>query len=247
MKLFLYFFAAAFFLTSFILPCKKNYPLIKITFSNSVKGECIVLDSQYVNPFKEPYTISKLKYYISDFSFINAKGKVIAEKDGYHLITEGANETNSFSVAVKPGNYKAVSFLIGVDSIKNISGAQAGALDPLNGMFWTWNTGYIMFKIEGNSPKSNIGDNKFEYHIGGFSGSNNVLRHVERKIMPLKITKNSNTEVIIEADINKLWDSENKIKIAETPVCTTPGKTATGIANNYSKIFDVRYITEHHK
>ncbi|WP_316930094.1 MbnP family protein, partial [Hymenobacter sp. IS2118] len=36
------------------------------------------------------------------------------------------------------GDYQSVSFTVGVDSARNVAGAQTGALDPNNGMFWTW-------------------------------------------------------------------------------------------------------------
>ena len=57
---------------------------------------------------------------------------------------------------------------LGVDSVLNYNGVHEGALDPINGMYWTWQTGYIHCKLEGNiicdsSRKS------FEYHIGGYS------------------------------------------------------------------------------
>ena len=57
---------------------------------------------------------------------------------------------------------------LGVDSVLNYNGVHEGALDPINGMYWTWQTGYINCKLEGNiicdsSRKS------FEYHIGGYS------------------------------------------------------------------------------
>ena len=51
------------------------------------------------------------------------------------------------------GNYNSLSFLLGVDSMHNVSGAQTGALDPANDMFWTWNSGYVMAKMEGASPR----------------------------------------------------------------------------------------------
>ena len=226
---------------------------IKISFTNTVRGKPLVLASEkYTNQYivdrvaqNEQYTITKLQYYISNISFTNSRNKVVAENDSYHLISEvedGVNE-NSFSFALKPGTYKSVSFLIGVDSIKNISGAQTGALDPLNGMFWTWNTGYIMFKVEGTSPQNNIADKKFEYHIGGFRGPNNVLRRVELRIAPsLEIKKESDTELVVEANLSKLWSDKNPFRISEIPICTSEGSTAAKIADNFSKIFELRQI-----
>lgn len=72
--------------------------------------------------------------------------------------------------------YDSITFLIGVDSLHNVSGAQTGALDPVNDMFWTWNSGYVMAKLEGNSSSSPQMNQKFEYHIGGYSGKHNVVK-----------------------------------------------------------------------
>jgi hypothetical protein len=49
-----------------------------------------------------------------------------------------------------------IRFLLGVDSARNVSGIQTGALDPARGMFWTWNSGYVMAKIEGSSPSAHV-------------------------------------------------------------------------------------------
>ena len=38
---------------------------------------------------------------------------------------------------------------LGVDSVLNYNGVHEGALDPINGMYWTWQTGYIHCKLEG--------------------------------------------------------------------------------------------------
>jgi hypothetical protein len=61
-----------------------------------------------------------------------------------------------------------MEFMIGVDSARNNSGAQTGALDPTNGMFWSWSTGYIMAKFEGTSAQSPAAANALKFHIGGF-------------------------------------------------------------------------------
>ncbi len=75
-------------------------------------------------------------------------------------------------------------FLLGVDSLHNVSGAQTDALDPAKDMFWTWNTGYVMAKLEGNSPSSALVNNKYEFHVGGFSGKYNVLKKILNLLFP---------------------------------------------------------------
>ncbi len=245
-------FVVALSLSSFLCEAQKK-GRIKIKFENDERDESLFLGSHYTNSFNEEYTVTKCQYYISNILLKNNHNKIISEKDSYHLITEernhlwqnqdsAFNQLNSFSFDVKPGIYESISFLVGVDSIKNVSGAQAGELDPLKGMFWTWSTGYIMFKLEGTSPQSNIIDNKFEYHIGGSNGNNNVLRRVELPLQSLKIKKGNHAEIVITAHIDKLWQSVNNLKISETPVCTSAGKMAAAIADNYSKIFSIDII-----
>ncbi|MEP6628627.1 MAG: MbnP family protein, partial [Ginsengibacter sp.] len=140
---------------------------LKVTFVNTANGKVITLrDSVYKNAFGEEYSINKLKYYISNFS---VPGSGIAfEMDPYHLINASEESNNSFEISLSPGKYKSISFLLGVDSARNCSGAQSGALDPTNDMFWTWNSGYVMFKLEGTSAASKADLQRIEHHIGGY-------------------------------------------------------------------------------
>ena len=130
--------------------------------------------------------------------------------------------------------------MVGVDSARNVSGAQTGALDPAKGMFWTWNTGYIMAKLEGNSPASPTGI--FEYHIGGFKQNESVIKKPVLlfpfgQILDLKPGKSS--EMTVTANVNSWFYNPHDIKLNVNPVCTTPGILAQQIAENYSKMFIV--------
>jgi len=218
--------------------------ILKISFVNTVKGTPLQLHTTtYTNPFGEDYTISKFKYYISHILLAAANGTP-AEQDNYYLVDEGNPETLYFSFAVRTGSYTSLSFLPGVDSLHNVSGAQTDALDPLNDMFWTWNTGYIMAKIEGKSPQSKVVNNKLEYHIGGFMGPYSVLQPVTLRFPAGKqvvVEEGRTCEIIIEADINTWWQP-NDIRISEHPVCSSPGALAKKIADNYSKMFTVKGI-----
>lgn len=218
---------------------------LKITFVNTVKGKPLELyTGKYLNPFGEEYSISKFKYYISHVSLLKGKA-VFWEPENFHLIDESKPDDLHFSFALGAGEYNSLQFMLGVDSLHNVSGAQSGALDPLNDMFWTWNSGYVMAKIEGSSPQSTLVNNKLEYHVGGFMGENNVLKNITLNFPPgklLNIQKGKTSEIIIEADINSWWQQPNDIKIAEHPVCSTPGPLAKKIADNYSKMFTIKEV-----
>jgi len=197
----------------------------------------------YTNPFGESYTITKFKYYISNVRLgLSGVATSAIEKESYHLVDQSLPGSLSFSFDADENSFLNLSFLIGVDSIRNISGAQTGALDPLNDMFWTWNSGYVMAKMEGTSPQSNQVGNKIEYHIGGFSGVNNVLKQISMTFPPGKqviIKQGRTSEITLEANFNKWWQTPNDIKIADLPVCSTPGVLAKKIADNYSNMFTI--------
>lgn len=218
---------------------------VKITFNNTVKNYKIAYhDSVYTNPFGEKYTITKFRYYVSNVSLTNGD-KIFREKNSYHLIDEGNIESQSFSFTVPEGNYTSLKFLLGVDSLHNVSGAQTDALDPAKDMFWTWNTGYVMAKLEGNSPSSTLVNNKYEFHIGGFSGKYNVLKNIELNFPEKKsmhFAANKTTGIVINADVDTWWQNPNDIKISERANIMTPGKFALAISDNYAKMFHIEKI-----
>ncbi len=130
------------------------------------------------------------------------------EKNSYHLIDESKEESQSFNFNIPAGKYNSLQFLLGVDSLHNVSGAQTDDLDPTKDMFWTWNSGYVMAKMEGNSSSSKLVNNKYEFHIGGYAGPFNVIKKIQldskdNKGFELKAGKI--TEIIINADINTWW------------------------------------------
>lgn len=227
-----------------IIPVK-NTGTVKITFINTVKGKPLELNTgKYINPSGEEYSISKFKYYISQVSLLTGKA-VFFEPENFHLVNESNADALHFSFDLGAGNYDALNFMLGVDSLHNVSGAQTGALDPLNDMFWTWNSGYVMAKLEGHSPQAKVVNNKFEFHIGGFMGENNVLKNITLNFPPGKsliIQEGKTSEVIIKTDIDAWWLQPNDIRIAEHPVCSSPGSLAKKIADNYSKMFSIKNV-----
>lgn len=217
---------------------------IKIVFVNTVKGIRIVLnDSVYVNPFNETYTISKLRYYVTNVS-LQSENNISTEKDSYHLIDESNEETQAITFSVPSGSYSSLNFLLGVDSLHNVSGAQTDDLDPAKDMFWTWNSGYVMAKMEGNSSASNLVNNKFEFHIGGFSGPYNVLKEIHLNFPDKKISfdDGKNYTIIINADINTWWQHSHDIKISEHANITSPGIDAKNMSDNYAGMFHIEKI-----
>lgn len=233
MNKFIFFIGVIAFSNSAFAQKKKTY--CTVVFETIVNGKKIVLnDSNYTNAFNEKYTVSKLKFYVSNIHLINPTNNKI--KKTVYLID--ASKTNTIKVSSSNNKIKGISFLLGVDSLDNCSGAQSGALDPLNDMFWTWNNGYIMFKLEGKSGSSKADNNRIEHHIGGYKGANKTMRKIFLPIAENYFKKNN--IITIQLNIDSFWTGINQLQIAETAVITTPGGLAKKAADNFEGMFLIK-------
>lgn len=219
---------------------------VTLQFHHLVGNRVLNFDSTYQNSFGEQFTVSKFKYYVSSIGVsdtIHYAQHLL--KDTYFLVNEAKPESKLVSFNIPEGTYHTISFLLGVDSIKNVSGAQTGALDPLNDMFWTWQSGYVMAKLEGRSAASTLQRRMFEYHIGGFSGTNNVLQQVILKLpQPLVITNGKNIKVDLQADVNRWFNGVHALSIAQHPACTSIGTLAKQFSENYLQMFTLQSIQQ---
>ncbi|HAZ91975.1 MAG TPA: hypothetical protein DCX70_00920 [Chitinophagaceae bacterium] len=102
-------------------------------------------------------------------------------------------------------------------------------------MFWTWNTGYINFKLEGYSAFSSTNIKNIEYHIGGYAGENKTMRKIQ---LPYSLPKKTQ-DIYIQFNLDNFWKSSSAFKIAELPVITSPGKNAKIVADNFSALFSI--------
>ncbi len=209
----------------------------QFTFINKAGDSLLEAGKTYQNQVGEYFTVRRFAYYISHIQFTYANGEQFAVKEGPHLISETDSLSKIISFTAPAGTITAVSFLLGIDSITNVSGVQTGDLDPAKGMFWLWNTGYIMAKLEGSSPQSKAPAKGYSYDVGGFKRGEDATRNIALSL-PLN-NKHLSSAFIITADVNKWFSGKNKIKIGEQPMCHQPGKLAMQIADNYAAMFSI--------
>lgn len=150
-------------------------------------------------PFRDSMvTIMALKFYIT----------MVDEKDRSRIeLIDWSDTTTHFLT-----NSTSCQLFLGTDSLTNVSGNIDGDLDPIHGMYWAWNSGYINFKLEGfwnNNPHQ-----KFEYHIGGYRSPYSTIQRIGSP-------KNSNKEIGVDLDpiFNYIIDKN-------VPSIMTPGKNA---------------------
>ena len=198
---------------------------VQIAFQPMFEGENLALNKAYYLK-NDTLNIGNFKCFISSLTYYKNDSIVNYSVKKVHLID--ATDSTTFIISEnKYFKYDEIRFNIGIDSLTNVSGVFEGDLDPANGMYWTWQSGYINFKLEGTSSLSSARKNKFYWHIGGYSTPFNTLRHVALK---------TNGEVIIQ--LKKLFE---KIDISAQNQVMSPNDNAVQIADELVFLFNTTH------
>lgn len=210
-----------------------------LEFEHQVNGAALNLNTTtYKNAKGEDFKINVFKYYVSNVKLSKADGTTYLVPESYFLIDESKPSSKLIKVNNVPtGDYTKIEYTIGVDYARNFAGAQTGALDPVNGMFWTWNSGYIFVKLEGTSPQSKAQNNALTFHIGGVLDPNNTIRTYATEINsanPLRIRTDSKPDMHFIVNAASLFTGTTDVSFA-TLNFTMGGANSVIVADNYAK------------
>ncbi len=224
---------------------------VGLEFEQTVGTDPLTLNTQtYSTPAGDQFKVTTFRQYISNIKFNKADGGSYAVPDSYYLVDAAVSGSQQIDIADVPvGDYTGVTFTVGVDSVHNVSGAQKGALDPNNGMFWTWNSGYIYTKFEGTSPQAPHAAGTTEgglvFHIGGFKSPNNTIRVVSPAFpsgTKLLVRTDHSPEIHFSVDVLKMFTGPNTVRFG-TLSNTMGGANSVLVANNYAAgMFSVEHI-----
>ena len=212
-----------------------------IHFRAYVHGEPLQLNKKYKNPFGEIFQISRFRFYVGKIAPVYADVTVKTNlSPSYHLIDFSDSSSTRIEIPVSSGACNGIQFLLGVDSIDQGRGAQTGALDPVKGMFWTWNSGYQSFKIEGVSPFSGQPAHIMAYHIGGYRSPYSTVWKIMINTTDdesFGITKENKIIVEVPVELDYFFDGPTPLHIKTVSSCTTPGDLARKISENFIGTF----------
>ena len=112
--------------------------------------------------------VETLKCYVGHIELLDMNKQIIGRDSvSYRLIDFKNSNSLNFSVNTNSNYASYVRLTLGVDSITNAAGIHCCALDPANGMYWSWQSGYIQFKLEGKEKEGPT----LNLHLGGFSNA----------------------------------------------------------------------------
>ena len=209
---------------------------LTIEFSHVVGDQPLELSAKtYLNQYRESFSVEQCKYYISDIRVTGDDGTRQTIFKIAHLIDAADSSSCILHGATDIGRIKTITFIVGVDSSANTAGVQTGDLDPMLGMFWTWNTGYIYARLEGLSDSARVPAHRFTWDIGGYRPGVDATRKITIQFP----NPDTRSHITIHADLLRWFDGRQPIRLSHSPVCHEPGSLAMQLADNYSTMFSI--------
>ncbi len=188
-------------------------------------------------------TFSTFKFYVSNIRLKKEDNTWWTQPESYYLVDASSADKSIMKITDIPaGTYTEMEYVMGVDSARNVSGAQTGALSLSNAMYWDWNSGYIMLKAEGNSPQSPT--KTFAIHPGGFSGEYNIVTTKTTNFNggKLVVAEGKNPVVTMTANPARLWHTAPSVKDRST--VHMPGAAAKQMAGDFYAAIAFKSIGE---
>ncbi len=229
-----------------LVSCKKEDPKtpdpkpttsnVTLNFQHYFNNDVLVFNTKYTNENGDPVTITKFNYYISNIVFQKADNSTYAVPESYFIVKHSSSGSRLVNVEVPIADYVGVSFVLGVDSARNCSGAQTGGLDVAyaSDMYWSWNSGYIFLKLEGASDSSGNTTKGYEYHIGGFKGTNKAQRYFSFSFPTTSASTQHSPTVHLKVNAAEIFRGALTVDLKTQYSVLSSNSAAKMIADNYS-------------
>jgi hypothetical protein len=203
---------------------------LKITIVPTFQGTPLQQDTWYVTRNRDSIQVDKLRFYFTQFSGLNKDGEQLITTDTAFLVDAFDATSLELSIPlVKESALESLHCNLGVPNKLHDAGALAGALDPINGMYWAWQSGFINFKLEGTSPSCPTRKNKYMYHIGGYKEPFATTQELH-----FEFAKNIDNNLVIAVDIEPFLASND---LKTTNQLMIPGQQAYDQSLKLPKLF----------
>lgn len=203
-------------------------------------GTPLALNEDYINITGDRLQFTELKLILTDIKL----GNQMVSDAAYYDISNG-NAMITTDEAVEPGSYSGLEFTIGVGGDRNNgdpSQYEPGhplSFDIAGNMHWSWNTGYIFYKIEGrydslNTQGSGTPSELFLYHLG----MNEYRKTWSDPNYSLDIIEEQDNVIQLELDIAKVfYDATDTIYISSGEDFTHTGPNQETLNIKLSELF----------
>lgn len=239
-------------LTTILMSCNddkddngQEYGSLQLVFQNTVEEDGLTLNTTtYENGSEEAYTVSELKYIISNIELKNSNNIVVTipVENSYFVIDEAGNKTAMLD-SIPVGTYTDIAFGFGVDPTKYP--IESGSMNFVPtaeeaGMLWTWSAGYKFLKFEGTySTTVDSGDaNPFVYHVGSHGANLDNYKEVNLAVIK-EVTLNTTSVQNVSFNVASIFDSTHTMSLVEKDDIQVDPENAPKIAENVRSAFTI--------
>ncbi|MBL7813499.1 MAG: hypothetical protein JNL70_00740 [Saprospiraceae bacterium] len=216
-----------------IFTCMVAKTAAQIHISPVFGDKALAKNTWFVSSNGDSLQFDNIRFYLSNIEFETSSKSIVEDSVKAYLVDVFDAKTLIInSPKINFANINKLRFNVGIDSMTNMSGALGGDLDPMKGMYWAWQSGYINFKIEGKSPQCKNRKNEFQFHIGGYLEPFYSMRTVE---LELKNGFNS-MKGMLKIDVSKFFEN---VHITQQNNIMIPCQEAMKLANEAVKMFVV--------
>ncbi|WP_074409826.1 MbnP family protein [Aquimarina megaterium] len=223
---------------------------VVLDFKNTINNNGIELTTDsYTNASNEVYTISELKYIISNIVLIKANGQefVYPVDRSYFLINEEVLGSKKVSLAdISAGEYTKIKFGFGVDQSKYPLNGMANFIPTAeeSGMLWSWSAGYKFIKFEGTYTVNGGASADYSIHVGSHGTTLDNYKEITIELPnTLTIEESKSPEVAINVDIAKIFDGTNTHSLEVKNSIQVDAEFAPKIAENISNMFTATSVS----
>jgi len=193
---------------------------VVLNFVGLIDGDDVASSTKMSGKFGgELFTVTNWSILISHLALVKENGDTVQLGDGYQWISFKDARTSFKYLNIPEGNYKGISFMLGLDSAINHGDPNKWpANHPLNayttGLHWGWSGGYIFQALDGNYSKDSItsSTNGFSFHA-----ATDQMKTMFNLPFAYTIDKALKTATI-ECAVEKMFGTPNPILLKNTAV-----------------------------
>lgn len=220
---------------------------INLNFDHKVASQVLELDNMiYTSLAGHPFSVSRLKYYVSNITFHNTDGTTY-DTGLTHYREEGVDDTKTLSLTKVPaGTYDKISFTYGLDAATNVNDGLENTLTN-QGMEWPipGDQGYHYMKFEGRYDSLATGVIKnFNLHTGAAQNNQYFIEMTLDFPSNVEID-NSSWDINLMMDLNQWLENPNTWDFAFFGQAIMMNTTAQEVLNeNGANVFNVDAVTK---
>ncbi|MBX7050647.1 MAG: hypothetical protein K1X54_01285 [Flavobacteriales bacterium] len=186
-----------------------------------------VMQQVYHDDFGNRIRSDKFMQYYSGIRLRNTAGEDVIMKDFY--LADFYNNID-FEFDVPPGSYNRFNFDIGIpeDYNKDQDPAQYANDHPLSvagsqGMFWTWNTGYIFLKFEGKADTTGTDGAELLEPVAIHIGDDPMFTRYSSPLMDIQLAAGDTREINVLIHVDQIFatGAANDIDLATDAITHT--------------------------